>query len=97
MKVLKKVDYSDWRHRIKCGRCTSELEAEPGDVRAQYHEADNDPRGSSPAYFTFHCTCAVCSNELTIAKDDVPAAMQHFLQEKALGRHRKDSSDWGGK
>lgn len=83
MKILKKVNYSDWRLRLKCGRCTSELEAEPADVRAQYHEADPDPRGPSPAYFTFHCSCAVCHNELTISREDIPNAMQHFLQEEA--------------
>jgi hypothetical protein len=90
VKVLKRVDYSDWRHRVRCPRCTSELEAEPSDVRAQHHEGDNDPRTPSPAYYTYHCTCAVCHQDLVIAKDDVPAAMQHFLQEKA--RH----STWSG-
>ena len=90
MKVLKRVGYNDWRHRTRCSRCTSELEAKLSDVRVQHHEADNDPRGPSPAYYTYHCTCAVCHQELMIAKDDVPAAMQHFLQEKA--RH----SYWSG-
>lgn len=85
MKVLKKVDYTDWRHKLMCSRCTSELEVEPSDVQAQYHECDNDPRSYSPAYYTYHIICAVCKTQLSILSGEIPKAMQHFLQEKAPG------------
>lgn len=83
MKVLKKVDCNDWRLKFSCERCTSELEAEPADMRAEYHEGCHDPRDPSPSYYTYHCTCAVCNQQHNVAERDIPKAMQHFLQEKA--------------
>ena len=82
MKVLKKVDHSAWRYKFVCARCTSELEAEPADVRAQYHEG-GDQRDPSPSFYMYHCTCTVCNQQHDINERTIPVAMQHFLQEKA--------------
>lgn len=86
MKVLKKADFSKWRCVIVCDHCLSELEVEAADIRAEHHKSDGDAHGPRPAYFSFHCSCAVCSSVLQIDEEGVPKAMQFFLQKDALER-----------
>jgi hypothetical protein len=84
MRVLKRVDHSEWRHKFTCERCTSELEADHTDVRAQYHAGLSSPKpgDDSPAYWTYHCTCTVCELEHDLKEGALTKALQHFLQEK---------------
>ena len=93
MRIIKRIDYSDWRRRFTCSKCGSELEAEPGDVFAQYHGGYSDMREASLARYTYHCACIVCGERHNIPKDDVPQPMRYALQDKA-SNNRCIIPDW---
>jgi hypothetical protein len=86
MKVLKKVDTSDWKYRFTCTKCDSELEAEAKDVLCRHHPDSSDMRESYPAYDTFHVLCCVCNNERTVPDKDIPKALQHEVKERSQRR-----------
>ena len=57
MKVLKKINTDNWKYKILCSQCDSELEAEKGDVKYEYHDGDC----RDPGYETWDIICPVCS------------------------------------
>lgn len=82
MKIIEKKDYTNWCYPFTCGECESRLEAEAIDVIAVYHENDNDPRGSSPAYWSYEVRCVVCNHSLHIAEKDVPQGLRTAAQRR---------------
>lgn len=59
MKVIKKVDVSDWSHKHKCSNCDTELEVESKDVSAYVY---NDYYHSEDDVEKYSAKCPVCEN-----------------------------------
>ena len=72
MKVLKKVDVSNWSHTHKCRHCDSELELDNKDI--QYTYVTGDQR--DPGYEKFFAFCSICSNEFNIDSKIIPKILQ---------------------
>jgi len=91
MKIIKKVDWSNWRHRFTCAKCESELEADADDVMTQFHEGYCDMREpeSGKSYYTYYLTCAVCyaKHEIPDPNKEIPAIMRVALQGRKNGNN----------
>lgn len=86
MKVIKKVDTSEWKYRFTCSQCDSELEAEGKDVMCRHHPGGSDMRESWPSTYSFHVVCCVCNTERSILEKDIPKALQHEVKERSQRR-----------
>jgi len=75
MKVLKKVDVSNWSYKHHCKTCDSDLEIESKDLKYYYYSGDQrEPQYSATE--SFSCACAVCSTTINIPKADIPKLLQ---------------------
>lgn len=77
MKVLNKVDTSNWSYKFICGSCDSELLAEKSDVKRTYYAGDF----REPSSENFSCKCAVCGNSHNIPPGSIPKAMKVELKK----------------
>jgi hypothetical protein len=80
MKVLKKVDTSNWSYKHTCATCESELQAEKGDIKYQYHNglySDSD-------YETWNAECPVCQNEFPIPDKELSKALKVEIRSGKL-------------
>ena len=81
MKVLKKLDVSNWRYKKTCEKCDSELEIEVSDVKHQHYSGDQ----RDPSYDEYWANCPVCSAKLQITKDKMPKLIQIQVEKKTTG------------
>jgi hypothetical protein len=76
MKIIKRVD---WTHTFTCSDCSSELEADEGDVKAGCSGYGQDDY--------YYVECPVCGNLPTFGTIDVPEYVQYAArQRRALGK-----------
>lgn len=80
MKIIKKPTLDGWTHKIICPQCTSELEAEPSDIKYHYYPGDF----RDPSYESFHVNCPVCDRVIDIPTKSIPALLQ--IQCRKNGR-----------
>ncbi|CAB4196895.1 hypothetical protein UFOVP1290_415 [uncultured Caudovirales phage] len=80
MKIIKRVDISNWSHKHKCIHCDSELELDNKDI--QYIYIAGDQREMTSGYQKFYANCAVCSNEFTIPTNLIPKALQINVEKR---------------
>ncbi len=81
MKVISKVDVSNWSHKHKCIHCDSELELDNKDI--QYTYVNGDQREMTSGYEKFYANCAVCSNQFTIETALIPKALQLNVRKRS--------------
>jgi hypothetical protein len=72
MKVLKKVDTSNWSYKHTCAVCESELQADKGDINYKYHMGD----GRDPSFETWDARCPVCQHEFAIPDKELSKALK---------------------
>jgi hypothetical protein len=80
MKVLKRVDTSNWSYKRTCTICESELQVEKGDVKYKYHRGDQ----RDPDYETWHATCPVCQNEFPVPEKELSKALKVEIKSGKL-------------
>ena len=78
MKIIKKVDTSNWTYAFRCVSCESQLEACPGDVKYQYYSGDY----RDPSYEVFSVNCIVCNQGKNISPNDIPKALQVEIRQR---------------
>ena len=78
MKILKKIDVSNWNYKHTCTKCESELEVEPSDLHYEYCSGDM----REPGYDLFTAKCAVCSFTFNIPIHKIPKVLQHEIKNK---------------
>jgi hypothetical protein len=86
MKVIKKVDVSDWTYKHTCSGCDSELEVEAKDICHQHY--DGDVR--EPGYDKYSANCVVCSCSISIPAIKIPKLLQVEIQN----RTKRSSSNY---
>lgn len=75
MKILNKVDISDWSYKHHCEQCDSDLELDKSDVCY----FDGGPRNDGESYFAH---CAVCSQRFYISERLIPKLLKLEIRRK---------------
>lgn len=78
MKIIKKVDTSNWKYHVTCDKCDTELEADASDVSHKHYDGDQ----REPSYDGYYVFCPVCNQQLTVSKDKLPKALQIQIQNR---------------
>ncbi len=74
MKVLNKIDISDWSYKYHCDQCDSDLELDKNDIcYLASGQRDND------SYFVH---CAVCSKRFYIVEKLIPKLLRLEIKRK---------------
>lgn len=79
MKVLKKVNTSNWKYVHTCTFCDSQLEVESKDVRYIYSESKSE----NPTYGgteKFSAYCMVCNLPFDVPTKDMPKLLIHEIK-----------------
>jgi hypothetical protein len=77
MKIIKKVDITNWKLEHTCDKCETEMEVEKSDIRYQLSKAD---RPSDNDQDTFYFLCPVCIDTIYIDPDKLPKVLQVLLK-----------------
>lgn len=79
MKIIEKVDTSNWSLECKCKECETKLEIEATDLRYYLSERD----GIHPASDNYSVQCVVCSNYIYIPVGSIPKIVQIEAQQRS--------------
>jgi hypothetical protein len=84
MKIIKKVDVSNWNFHTTCSNCETEMEADKDDVKCIHHASSDSGGygGYSPAYDEFCIHCPVCQNKITVPTKELPKLIQVEVKKK---------------
>lgn len=83
MKIIKQTDFSNWKYRFTCSKCSSELEAEPTDVIVTVSSDSGHYAGSS--FESYSVKCPICHKDTNILPDKIPEVLKIFAKNRNKG------------
>ena len=72
MKILRKLDTSQWNYKYTCGKCDTEMEVEKGDLKYKYMDGDRNEMGQD----TFAFNCPACGDVSFVPLVRIPKLVQ---------------------
>ena len=75
MKIIKRPD-ANWTKALSCSKCSSQLEADIGDLRKKFNKGYDDHREPCYEYWSYHVVCPVCSHLISIPEKEINYAVQ---------------------
>jgi len=82
MKVINKVDISDWQYKYHCVQCDADLELDKDDVRYFYGgQRDGD---------SYYADCIVCSQRFYISEKLIPKLLRLKIRNRATTEQHYD-------
>jgi hypothetical protein len=79
MKIIEKIDVSEWSHLCRCSNCETKLEIEATDLN--YNFSDRD--GIYPGSGSYSTKCPVCPHYIHVPASEIPKIIQVDAQKRA--------------
>jgi len=76
MKIISQPQFSDWKLRVNCSRCTSVLEIVAKDIK---HKISPSDRYSGDESY-YGVDCPICSNFIYVPPNKMPAGMENMIK-----------------
>ena len=86
MKIIEKIDVSNWSYNCQCSDCETKLEIEAVYLHYTHHNRD----GIHPPSDIYSAKCPVCFNYINVLANEIPKIIQIEAQKRAP----KNSSVW---